>query len=237
VTAVEPGAVATAGAESVILAERFVSVQGEGPLCGQRCAFVRLSRCNLDGAWCDTPYTWDWTRFEPSKVASRVAVGDLAVWVTGTGVELLVVTGDEQLLQQDALSSMLARLPAAVRVQVETNGTRAPVAALAERVELWVVSPKLASSGVPLLRRIVPEALAALRRTGQAAFKFVVCDVQADVAEIAALVDAHALTPVWVMPEGTTVAAVLAGTAALLGPASERGWNISTRLHVLAGAR
>ena len=64
-----------------------------------------------------------------------------------------------------------------------------------------------------------------------------VCDIDADVAEIAAVVEEHDLRPVWVMPEGTTVGAVLAGTAALLGPAAERGWNLSTRLHVLAGAR
>ncbi|MBC8091699.1 MAG: 7-carboxy-7-deazaguanine synthase QueE [Pseudonocardia sp.] len=220
-----------------MIAERFVSVQGEGPLAGQRCAFVRLSRCNLDCAWCDTPYTWDWSRFDPSRAASRASVDDLAAWVTGSGVDLLVVTGGEPLLQQGTLSSLLDRLPGSVRVQVETNGTRAPVAALVDRVDLWVVSPKLANSGVPLRRRVIPGSLEALRRTGRAAFKFVVCDVEADVGEIAALVDAHDLRPVWVMPEGTTVAGVLAGTAALLGPASDRGWNLSTRLHVLAGAR
>jgi 7-carboxy-7-deazaguanine synthase len=220
-----------------MLAERFVSVQGEGPLAGQRCAFVRFSRCNLDCAWCDTPYTWDWSRFEPSLVVSRVPVGEIAAWVAGTGVDLLVVTGGEPLLQQRALRELVELLPVSVRVQVETNGTRVPDAALVDRVTLWVASPKPANSGVPRERRIVPEALAALRRTGRVAFKFVVCDLEADVAEIAALVQEHDLRPVWVMPEGTTVAAVLAGTSALLGPASVWGWNLSTRLHVLAGAR
>lgn len=224
-------------AGTVILAERFVSVQGEGPLVGQRCAFVRFSRCNLDCSWCDTPYTWDWSRFEPSLVASRVPVRELAKWIVGTGVDLLVVTGGEPLLQQRALRELVELLPSTIRVQVETNGTRTPDAALVERVTLWVVSPKPANSGVARERRIVPEALAALRRTGRAEFKFVVCDVETDVAEIAVLVEEHDLRPVWVMPEGTTVAAVLAGTAALLGTAAERGWNLSTRLHVLAGAR
>jgi 7-carboxy-7-deazaguanine synthase len=233
VTAIET----PAEAGTAILAERFVSVQGEGPLAGQRCAFVRFSRCNLDCSWCDTPYTWDWSRFQPSLVASRVPVDEIAIWVAGTGVDLVVVTGGEPLLQQRALRELVALLPASVRVQVETNGTRVPDPSLADRVTLWVVSPKPANSGVPRNRRIVPDALLALRRTGRAAFKFVVCDVEADIAEIAALVEEHNLRPVWVMPEGTTVAAVLAGTAALLGPASEQGWNLSTRLHVLAGAR
>jgi hypothetical protein len=39
---------------SAILAERFGSFQGEGPLTGQRCVFVRFSRCNLKCMWCDT---------------------------------------------------------------------------------------------------------------------------------------------------------------------------------------
>ena len=59
---------------AVILAEKFVSFQGEGPLTGQRCAFVRMSRCNLRCVWCDTPYTWDWARYAPSEVAERVGV-------------------------------------------------------------------------------------------------------------------------------------------------------------------
>ena len=228
---------APSGAGTVLLAERFVSVQGEGPLAGQRCAFVRFSRCNLDCSWCDTPYTWDWSRFQPSLVATRAPVAEIAAWVEGARVDLLVVTGGEPLLQQRALTELVGLLPPSVRVQVETNGTRAPEAALVERIALWVVSPKPANSGVALDRRIIPRALTALRRTGRVAFKFVVCDVDTDIAEIAALVEAHDLRPVWVMPEGTTVAAVLAGTAALLGPAIERGWNLSTRLHVLAGAR
>jgi organic radical activating enzyme len=86
---------------TVILAERFVSVQGDGPLTGQRCAFVPFSRCNLACARCDTPESWDWTRFDPSATA-RVAADDLAGWVGGSSVDLLVVTGGEPLMQGSA---------------------------------------------------------------------------------------------------------------------------------------
>jgi hypothetical protein len=39
------------------------------------------------------------------------------------------------------------------------------------------------------------------------------------------------------MPEGTTREKVLAGMDALYDPATKRGWNVSTRLHILTGAR
>jgi len=57
---------------SAILAEKFGSFQGEGPLTGQRCVFVRFSRCDLRCSWCDTKYTWDWTQYDPKEVSERV---------------------------------------------------------------------------------------------------------------------------------------------------------------------
>jgi organic radical activating enzyme len=122
-------------------------------------------------------------------------------------------------------------------VQVETNGTMTSIPELASLVDLWVVSPKLANSGMPYSVRIRPMALTALAETGRAAFKFVVTDPDRDLDEIAHLVDEYQLDPVWVMPEGTTREKVLAGMDALYDPATKRGWNVSTRLHILTGAR
>jgi organic radical activating enzyme len=96
----------------------------------------------------------------------------------------------------------------------------------------WNGSPKLANSGVPEERRIVPDALAALQATGRAVFKLVV-GREAELDEVAELVDRHGLAPVWIMPEGTDRAALLERAQALADPVTARGWNLTTRLHVL----
>lgn len=222
---------------TAIIAEKFGSVQGEGPWTGQRCVFVRFSRCNLKCGWCDTKYTWDWAQYKPTEVSTRAPVTDLIGWVADQNVDLMVLTGGEPMLQQLAMTALAAGVPDRVRVQVETNGTQLPGPALVELVDLWVVSPKLANSGMTYGSRIVPAALTGLMATGRAAFKFVITDPATDFEEIAKLVDEFGLAPVWVMPEGDTREKVLAGMDAITKPAVARGWNVSTRLHILAGVR
>jgi 7-carboxy-7-deazaguanine synthase len=222
---------------TAIIAEKFGSVQGEGPWTGQRCVFVRFSRCNLKCSWCDTKYTWDWTQYKPIEVSTRAPITDLVGWVAGQDVDLMVITGGEPMLQQPAMTALAAGVPGRVRVQVETNGTQPPDRALVDRVDLWVVSPKLANSGMSYGSCIVPAALAGLMATGRAAFKFVITDPVIDFEEIAELVEEFGLAPVWVMPEGDTREKVLAGMDAITEPAVTRGWNVSTRLHILTGVR
>ncbi|SHF64176.1 7-carboxy-7-deazaguanine synthase QueE [Streptoalloteichus hindustanus] len=221
---------------SAILTEKFESFQGEGPWTGQRCVFVRFSRCNLRCGFCDTPESWDWSRYNPAEVSERAPVAELVSWVRERGVDMMVITGGEPMLQQPAMTA-LARGLANVRVQVETNGTIAPTPELASLVDLWVVSPKLANSGMTYSTRIKPAALSAFAVTDRAVFKFVVTEPDRDLDEIAQLVEEHQLAPVWVMPEGTTREKILAGMDALYSRATERGWNVSTRLHILTGAR
>lgn len=221
---------------SAILTEKFESFQGEGPWTGQRCVFVRFSRCNLRCGFCDTPESWDWSRYNPAEVSDRVPVAELVSWVRGRGVDMMVITGGEPMLQQPAMTA-LARGMADIRVQVETNGTVVPTPELTSLVDLWVVSPKLANSGMTYSTRIKADALSALVATDRSVFKFVVTEPDRDLDEIAQLVEEHRLAPVWVMPEGTTREKLLAGMDALYDRATERGWNVSTRLHILTGAR
>jgi 7-cyano-7-deazaguanosine (preQ0) biosynthesis protein QueE len=207
--------------------------QGEGPSMGRRAGFVRLGRCNLDCTWCDTPYTWDWSRFDPAVEVHQVEVDAIVDQLAAMAPEIVVVTGGEPLLQQRALVPLLeACAERGWPVEVETNGTLAPSTAVAELVAQWNVSPKLANSGVPAERRIVPEALAALQATGRAVFKLVVGD-ESELDEVAELVEAHGLAPVWIMPEGTDGAALLERARALAAPVTARGWSLTTRLHVL----
>ncbi|TMR97575.1 7-carboxy-7-deazaguanine synthase QueE [Nonomuraea basaltis] len=215
------------------------TVAGEGPSCGRRVAFIRLGGCSLACSWCDTPYTWDATRFDLRAELSRVPVADAVAQVEAMNVPLVVITGGEPLLQQTypAFGELL-RLLWDFEVEIETNGTRAPTEAAERGVSRFNVGLKLANSGESEERRVAPAALARFRQladVGGACFK-TVCRDETDVAELAELVDRFELDPdsVWVMPEGTTADATTAHLMRIADPAIAAGFNITPRLHVLA---
>lgn len=218
---------------ALVVSEVFgPTFQGEGPSVGQAAAFVRLGRCNLACSWCDTPYTWDWDRFDPAVELTTMAVDDVVARLDATGAGLVVVTGGEPLLQQHRLPPLLEALRAkGRRVEIETGGTIAP-SVPDGLVDRWNVSPKLASSGMPAARRLRPEVLRAFAATGRAVFKFVVRE-PAELDEVAAVVDGCGLAPVWIMPEGTDEATVLRRLRELAPAVVARGWNLTPRLHVL----
>lgn len=223
---------------SLIIAECFGDVeptfQGEGPSLGVPALFIRLSRCNLTCSWCDTKYTWDWTAYDPAREARRRDVGELADWACGTNVGLVVVTGGEPLLQQRALIPLVHRLLAAgKRVEVETNGTIAPQDELLVEGVGFNVSPKLANSGVDAAKRIVPAVLDAFAASGRAVFKVVV-RAPDELEEVDELASRFALSPVYVMPEGTTAEDLVRTTRVLAPVVAARGWRLTSRLHVLA---
>ena len=220
--------------DDLVVSEVFgPTFQGEGPSVGRRAGFVRLGRCNLDCAWCDTPYTWDWERYDPAAELRSEPVEAVLAELEAMAPDRVVITGGEPLLQQRRLVALVEGCAArGWPVEVETNGTIVPDEALAALVDQWNVSPKLANSGVPLDKRIRPAALAALRATGRAAFKLVATRPE-DLDEVAALVAEHDLAPVWIMPEGTDPTTWLANARALADPVLERGWHLTPRLHVL----
>lgn len=224
----------TAAEGDLVVAEVFgPTFQGEGPSLGRRAGFVRLGRCNLDCSWCDTPFTWDWSRFDPAEELRHETVAAVLAQLDAMAPDIVVVTGGEPLLQQRRLVPLLEACAArGWPVEVETNGTIVPDQRAVELVGQWNVSPKLANSGIPLETRIRPDALAALRATGRAVFKFVAAQ-PADLDEVATLVDAHALAPVWIMPEATDPATLLERSRALADAVLARGWNLTSRLHVL----
>jgi 7-carboxy-7-deazaguanine synthase len=208
--------------------------QGEGPSVGRSSVFVRLMLCNLRCRTCDTAETWDTTRYDLRAGSQWASVPEIAHWALDWRTELVVITGGEPLIQQPAVTALAELLAAADRdVEVETNGTIAPLPSLAAAVSRFNVSPKLSvfGTGMSRKRRIVPTALCAFTATGKAVFKFVAGP--ADLDEIDALVAEFGLWPVWVMPEGNTRAAVLRGLRELADPVLARGWNLTPRLHTL----
>ncbi|MGW1411813.1 7-carboxy-7-deazaguanine synthase QueE [Streptomyces sp. NPDC002403] len=224
----------------LIVAECFgvevPTFQGEGPSCGHPALFIRLSRCNLTCTKCDTKYTWDWSQFDLGKESTKRTAEELVAWASSSPVDLVVITGGEPLLQQARLVPLVEQLLAAgKRVEFETNGTITPVPELLVDGVRFNVSPKIVSFGVDEAKSVVPAALAVFVASGRAVFKFVASSV-ADLDRVAELADAHRLAPVWVMPEGTTVDAIIATTRVLADAVAARHWYFTTRLHVLAFA-
>jgi 7-carboxy-7-deazaguanine synthase len=210
------------------------TVQGEGPHAGQRCGFIRLGLCNLDCAWCDTPYTWDWTRFDRKTELGRRTITSLVEEIRDMNVPRVVISGGEPLVQAKGLHDLLEALTP-WDVEIETNGTKPP-GILSGMVAQWNVSPKLSSSGVDRERAWVIDSLNALADDcSPAIFKFVAQSVD-ELDEIEELLKLTTIPrrSVWVMPEGIDVATISRHMGAIADAAILRGFNLTTRLHVIA---
>ncbi len=214
------------------LSEIFESVQGEGTTAGEPCVFLRLAVCNLRCTWCDTKYSWDFSLYRYEDEVHPASTDEVAQRLRAASSRRVVVTGGEPLLQQDELAELFLRLTDFV-IEVETNGTLVPSPELSARVNQWNVSPKLSSSGDPAARRIVPEALGALGKTGRAWLKLVVGS-EADFREADELV----ATLEWprdrvlFMPQAQTQAELAEASPLVHAAALQRGLGVSPRLHI-----
>jgi organic radical activating enzyme len=222
--------------------EIFASLQGEGPSSGMPVAFVRLSRCNLACTWCDTAYTWrfegdnrphrDGIAFDRKANQVTLSAQETAARIAALGQKRLVITGGEPLLQAPALAEMLAHLPD-MTVEIETNGTVAPLARLDARVDQYNVSPKLSHSGNPADLALIPERLDAWAADPRAFLKFVIAAPE-DVDEVLALRQRHGFRPerVFLMAEGTDSGSQRERQAWLSALCLTHGFRMSDRLHI-----
>jgi len=95
--------------------EVFHSVQGEGPLTGQRTSFIRTARCNLRCTWCDTTYS-----FGPGTERS---IGSILREVKGHRTRYACLTGGEPLLQGESPQLLTALADQGIATVVETGGS------------------------------------------------------------------------------------------------------------------
>jgi organic radical activating enzyme len=222
--------------------EIFASLQGEGPSQGKPCAFVRLSRCNLACQWCDTAYTWHFEGDERphrsgltyERQANQITLPEeeVAAHIAALAMPRLVITGGEPLLQGAALARMVDMLPP-MAIEVETNGTADPPAALDIHIDQYTVSPKLAHSGNPAELALIPRMLDRWATDERAVFKFVIAE-PGDIDEVLALARRHGILPqrIWLMAEGTDAGTLAAREHWLAQLCLEHRLTLSKRLHI-----
>lgn len=211
------------------------TIQGEGCHTGHRVGFLRLAGCNLACVWCDTPYSWDWSKYDKNEESHKMFIEDIAQAIRPMKVKRLIVTGGEPMLQQRTFPAIAEAT--GCLLDIETNGTVVPKDEIIDSVDMFVVSVKLTHAGDSEQARIKWDAIAKfaeLAEQGKAIFKFVAQD-PSDFVEAQHIVDTGKIPThsVWVMPEGMTAEKQLESMRGIADWVIEQGWNLSPRIHTL----
>ncbi len=152
-------------AETLVVNEIYLSLQGESTYAGLPCVFVRLTACNLRCSYCDTAYAFkeghpmalEEIHAEVNRLAARyapptsqrpVALGNNPRTVVRDGsyrLPLVELTGGEPLLQRPSLPLMKSLCDDGYTVLLETSGAL-DIAAVDPRVHR-IMDLKCPSSG------------------------------------------------------------------------------------------
>jgi len=102
--------------DTLIVHNIYRSIQGETSFAGLPCTFIRLSGCNLRCQWCDTP--------EAFEKGQTMTLDQIWNRVDQLGIDLVVVTGGEPLLQSNTRILMKGLCDRTKCVLLETSGER-----------------------------------------------------------------------------------------------------------------
>ena len=145
------------------LLEVFSSIQGEGTLLGYRQIFIRFCGCNLNCAYCDTPFN----ATDRCRVEVEPASGMFESWENPVNIARIMdysrnmlerhphhsfaLTGGEPLQHIEVLQGWLPQLRQLLPLQLETNGTLVPeLSAVLPYLDWVVMDIKLESqTGAP----------------------------------------------------------------------------------------
>ncbi|AWN04207.1 QueE-like radical SAM domain [Gordonia phage Sour] len=201
--------------------------------------FIRLGGCNLSCSWCDTPYTWDASRFDLKVENPMTSIAEIEWRLSELpgGPIPVVVSGGEPLMHQrgHAFAALLAMLKRNGReIHIETNGTVEPLPSTQVLVDHFTVSPKLPNAGEHK-RSQDPTPWSGWAQVSSSIWKVVVTD-EADVIEAVQRAEAHGIPRqrIWVMPEGIDAETLARRWPTIARAAADLGINASHRLHVMA---
>lgn len=100
------------------IAEKFISINGEGTRSGQLAVFIRFKGCNLNCSYCDTKWA------NKSDVAFEImSENDIIDYILSTKIKNVTLTGGEPLLQNDIFILLKKLSNLDLYVEVETNGS------------------------------------------------------------------------------------------------------------------
>ncbi|MDE6425314.1 MAG: putative 7-carboxy-7-deazaguanine synthase QueE [Ruminococcus sp.] len=100
------------------VAEKFVSINGEGKRAGELSVFIRFRGCNLKCSYCDT--MWANSGDCPAEMMSAE---DIVSYVNEEGVKNVTLTGGEPLLQENIDMLVESLMKNGHKVEIETNGS------------------------------------------------------------------------------------------------------------------
>lgn len=100
------------------VAEKFVSINGEGRKAGQIAVFIRFRGCNLSCSYCDTA----WAN-KVSCSAEEMTGENILEYIKSTGVKNVTLTGGEPLIQNSIYELIYLLCRNDLQVEIETNGS------------------------------------------------------------------------------------------------------------------
>jgi organic radical activating enzyme len=240
------------------LTEQFFSIQGEGKYAGVPSYFLRTGGCNLScpgfGAsyevegevryGCDTYFAVDssyaklWTKVDDSALL----IEELQNEFLKIGYKPnMVITGGEPLMyhsDKTFYEVVTWLVEEGIQITFETNGTveinfdRYP----AYRTCIFALSLKLANSGEPASKRIVPQALENLHAYSKEPFlKFTIDQALVETTALAEINEIREILPeleVFCMPVGESRDTIWRNDKAVFEFCMKHNFRYSDRLHI-----